>query len=101
MQNVNKKKRPAPALSERDRAVLQIEQKWGASPTALRNKLDEAREQLELTPEAYHLILRGLVDDDAALAAAPELIGHLRRLRDQRNELDPANDPRPPMDASP
>ena len=76
-----RRRRPL-TLSERDRTVLEIERKWGAGPTSQQEKLDEARERLELSASGYSLVLRSLIDDPAALEYDRETISRLRAVRD-------------------
>lgn len=65
-------------LTERERQVLAFERRWwrhaGAKEQAIRDTFD-------LSATRYYQILNGLLDNPAALAAEPLLIGRLRRLR--------------------
>lgn len=71
----------AKPLDGLSRAVLAFEAEWprhsGAKEEAMRARLD-------LAPARYYQLLGRLVDDPAALAHAPLLIGRLRRLREAR-----------------
>ena len=80
MHTVNRRLRRH-GLSDRDRAVLDIEREFGASPSVWPRKAAEAHHRLGLTPDGYNLVLRGLVDDPQALAEAPDVIEELRRVR--------------------
>lgn len=70
-----------PALSDRDQQILAFEGKWwkhaGAKEQAIRDAFD-------LSATRYYQILNGLLDDPAALAHDPVLVGRLRRLRSTR-----------------
>lgn len=71
----------APALSERERQILAFESKWwkhaGAKEQAIRDEFD-------LSATRYYQILNGLLDNPAALAHDPVLVGRLRRIRSTR-----------------
>lgn len=71
-----------PALSGRDREILAFEHRWwkhaGAKEQAIRDAFD-------LSATRYYQILNGLLDNPAALAAEPMLVGRLRRLRAARS----------------
>lgn len=66
------------ALSARDREILAFERRWwrhaGAKEQAIRDVFD-------LSPTRYYQLLNKLLDEPAALAADPVLVGRLRRLR--------------------
>ncbi|MEV0393140.1 DUF3263 domain-containing protein [Polymorphospora rubra] len=70
-----------PPLTERELQVLAFEQKWwkhaGSKEQAIRDAFD-------LSATRYYQILNGLLDNPAALAAAPVLVARLRRLRSTR-----------------
>ncbi|MFD0822747.1 DUF3263 domain-containing protein [Micromonospora zhanjiangensis] len=70
------------ALTERDRRILAFERQWwkhaGAKEQAIRDTFD-------LSGTRYYQLLNGLLDNPAALAAEPVLIGRLRRLRATRS----------------
>ena len=72
---------PPKTLSERERAILAFEkQSWrhaGAKEQAI-------RDQFELSSTRYYQLLNALLDDPAALAHDPVLVGRLRRLRGSR-----------------
>ncbi|MFI6760535.1 DUF3263 domain-containing protein [Micromonospora sp. NPDC050417] len=80
--------RPAPdesagtGLSAREQEILAFEQRWwkhaGAKEQAIRDTFD-------LSATRYYQLLNGLLDNPAALAAEPLLIGRLRRLRAARS----------------
>jgi hypothetical protein len=71
----------APALGARERAVLDFERRrWkhtGAKEQAI-------RDEFELSATRYYQILNALLDDPAALAYSPALVGRLRRIREAR-----------------
>ena len=68
-------------LSEREREILAFErQSWrhaGAKEQAI-------RDQFELSATRYYQLLNALLDNPAALAHDPVLVGRLRRLRGSR-----------------
>lgn len=68
-------------LAERERAILAFErQSWrhaGAKEQAI-------RDQFELSATRYYQLLNALLDNPAALAHDPVLVGRLRRLRGSR-----------------
>jgi hypothetical protein len=70
-----------PELSERDKQILAFEGKWwkhaGAKEQAIRDAFD-------LSATRYYQILNGLLDNPAALAHDPVVVGRLRRLRSTR-----------------
>ncbi|MER7047348.1 MULTISPECIES: DUF3263 domain-containing protein [Streptomyces] len=70
-------------LSERDRAVLAMEQRsWpgaGAKERAV-------RERLGISPVRYYQLLNALLDDPRALAHDPVTVNRLRRVRDGKRE---------------
>jgi hypothetical protein len=70
-----------PSLSERDLRILAFERKWwkhaGAKEQAIRDAFD-------LSATRYYQLLNGLLDNPAALAAEPVVVGRLRRLRSTR-----------------
>ncbi|MDG4822486.1 DUF3263 domain-containing protein [Asanoa sp. WMMD1127] len=71
----------APALTEREEQILAFERKWwkhaGAKEQAIRDAFD-------LSATRYYQLLNGLLDNPAALAADPVVVGRLRRLRSTR-----------------
>jgi hypothetical protein len=70
-----------PALSERDRDILEFERHWwkyaGAKETAV-------REQFDMSSTRYYQVLNALIDRPEALEADPLLVRRLRRLRAAR-----------------
>ncbi|KQS17057.1 DUF3263 domain-containing protein [Frigoribacterium sp. Leaf186] len=73
----------ASALSERDRAVLDFEQR---APTAPGAREAAIRRDLGLGAVRYQQLLNSLIDRPAALAYAPMLVGRLQRLRAARRD---------------
>ena len=71
----------APALSERELQILAFESRWwkhaGSKEQAIRDEFD-------LSATRYYQLLNGLLDNPAALAQDPVLIGRLRRIRSTR-----------------
>lgn len=70
-----------PSLTERELQILAFERKWwkhaGAKEQAIRDAFD-------LSATRYYQLLNGLLDNPAALAAEPVVVGRLRRLRSTR-----------------
>jgi hypothetical protein len=70
-----------PELTEREREMLAFEQKWwkhaGSKEQAIRDTFD-------LSATRYYQLLNGLLDNPAALAHDPVVVGRLRRLRSTR-----------------
>jgi hypothetical protein len=71
----------APALSERELEILAFERQWWKHAGA---KEQAVRDAFNLSPTRYYQLLNALLDDPAALAHDPVLIGRLRRLRSTR-----------------
>ncbi len=69
------------SLSERDRAILDIEKHWWRFEGA---KQQAIRERLNLSPTRYYQVLNELLDDPAALSAEPIVIRRLQRQRQSR-----------------
>ncbi|MCG5472185.1 DUF3263 domain-containing protein [Micromonospora sp. LAH09] len=72
---------PPPGLTERERAILAFEQQWWRHAGA---KEQAVRDTFGVSSTRYYQLLNGLLDNPAALAAEPLLIGRLRRLRSSR-----------------
>ncbi|GIF77067.1 hypothetical protein Asi02nite_65850 [Asanoa siamensis] len=72
---------PGAGLTERELGILAFERKWwkhaGAKEQAIRDAFD-------LSATRYYQLLNGLLDNPAALAAEPVVVGRLRRLRSTR-----------------
>ena len=70
-----------PVLDAREREILAFERKWwkhaGSKEQAIRDAFD-------LSATRYYQLLNGLLDNPAALAHDPVLVGRLRRLRSAR-----------------
>jgi hypothetical protein len=71
----------APALTEREVQILAFESKWWKHAGA---KEQAIRDAFSLSSTRYYQLLNGLLDNPAALAHDPVLIGRLRRLRSTR-----------------
>ncbi|MFD6568636.1 DUF3263 domain-containing protein [Micromonospora profundi] len=71
----------APGLTAREQAILAFEQQWWRHAGA---KEQAVRDTFGLSSTRYYQLLNGLLDNPAALAADPLLIGRLRRLRSSR-----------------
>ncbi|MCO1596657.1 DUF3263 domain-containing protein [Micromonospora sp. RHAY321] len=72
---------PAAGLTERERAILAFEQQWWRHAGA---KEQAVRDTFGVSSTRYYQLLNALLDNPAALAADPVLIGRLRRLRSSR-----------------
>lgn len=72
-------RRRVSALSTLDRDVLELERTWGGGANVQRAKFADAQSRLGLSPHAYVLILRALVDDPTAEQFAPDVIARLRQ----------------------
>ncbi|MEV4763196.1 DUF3263 domain-containing protein [Micromonospora chokoriensis] len=72
---------PAAVLTERERAILAFEQQWWRHAGA---KEQAVRDTFGVSSTRYYQLLNGLLDNPAALAADPVLVGRLRRLRSSR-----------------
>jgi hypothetical protein len=70
-----------PVLTEREEQILAFERRWwkhaGSKEQAIRDTFD-------LSATRYYQLLNGLLDNPAALAADPLVVGRLRRLRSTR-----------------
>ncbi|MEV4659087.1 DUF3263 domain-containing protein [Micromonospora sp. NPDC049301] len=73
---------PAAGLTEREWAILAFEQQWWKHAGA---KEQAVRDTFGVSSTRYYQLLNGLLDNPAALAADPVLIGRLRRLRSSRS----------------
>ncbi|WP_432955799.1 DUF3263 domain-containing protein [Micromonospora haikouensis] len=71
----------APGLTERELRILAFEQQWWRHAGA---KEQAIRDTFGLSATRYYQLLNGLLDNPAALAAEPVLVGRLRRLRSSR-----------------
>ncbi|MEU8891425.1 DUF3263 domain-containing protein [Streptomyces sp. NPDC048442] len=69
----------APALSERELAVLAVERQGWAGPGAKERAI---REQLGISPTRYYQLLNALLDDERALVQDPVTVNRLRRVRE-------------------
>jgi hypothetical protein len=70
-------------LSDRDRAILQLEKRSWRFEGA---KHQVIRDQLELSPTRYYQLLNTLLDDPAALSAEPVVVRRLQRQRQSRRK---------------
>jgi len=71
----------APALTEREAQILAFEGKWWKHAGS---KEQAIRDAFGVSSTRYYQLLNGLLDNPAALAHDPVLIGRLRRLRSTR-----------------
>lgn len=72
---------PDGALSERDRAILDLERAWWL---VYRSKELAIRSELELSPSRYYQRLHDLIDRPAALEYDPLVVRRARRARAAR-----------------
>ncbi|WP_416902169.1 DUF3263 domain-containing protein [Micromonospora echinospora] len=72
---------PADGLTERERGILTFERHWWRHAGA---KEQAIRDTFGLSATRYYQLLNALLDNPAALAADPLLVGRLRRLRSSR-----------------
>lgn len=68
-------------LSERDRAILDLERSWWTAPGS---KQAQIRSQLGLSAARYYQLLAGLVASPEAEAYDPLVVRRLRRIRSRR-----------------
>ncbi|HEX5365715.1 MAG TPA: DUF3263 domain-containing protein [Acidimicrobiales bacterium] len=71
-------------LSERDRAILDLEREWRLLPTS---KATAIRTRLGISPTRYYALLDVLIDDPAAALHDPLVVRRLRRSRAERRRL--------------
>lgn len=69
------------ALSERERAILDVERSWWQQPGS---KEAVIREQLNLSPTAFYRLLGTLADSPEAFAYDPLVVLRVRRDRSRR-----------------
>lgn len=69
------------ALDERSRQILAFERQWWRHAGA---KEQAIRDTFEVSGTRYYQLLNALLDEPAALAHDPVLVGRLRRLRQRR-----------------
>ncbi|HEX7746292.1 MAG TPA: DUF3263 domain-containing protein, partial [Micromonosporaceae bacterium] len=70
-----------PALTDREQRILAFERQWWRHAGA---KEQAIRDTFQLSATRYYQLLNNLLDNPAALAADPVLVGRLRRLRSTR-----------------
>lgn len=68
-------------LSERDRAVLDLERTWWTLPGS---KEQAIRERFGFSAARYYQLLAALVEDPDASAYDPLTVRRVRRMREQR-----------------
>ncbi len=71
----------APRLTEREERILAFERKWWKHAGS---KEQAIRDAFGLSATRYYQVLNGLLDNPAALAHDPVLVGRLRRVRATR-----------------
>ncbi|WP_370290220.1 DUF3263 domain-containing protein [Nocardioides sp.] len=76
------------ALTDTDRAILNLERAWWKYPGA---KDSAIHERLGVTPTRYYQLLAALLEKPDALAADPLTVRRLIRLRDRRRALRSAD----------
>jgi len=72
---------PLPALSDRDRAILDFERDWWRHAGA---KEEAIRETFGLSAARYYQVLNAVIDVPAAVRHDPMLVGRLHRAREAR-----------------
>jgi hypothetical protein len=72
---------PQAPLSEREIQILAFESRWWKHAGS---KEQAIRDAFSLSSTRYYQLLNGLLDNPAALAHDPVLVGRLRRLRSTR-----------------
>lgn len=72
---------PAPRLGEQAKQILAFERRWWRHPGA---KEQAIQDTFGLSVPRYYQLLNALLDDPAALAYDPVLVGRLQRLRQRR-----------------
>ena len=72
---------PPPALSARDREILEFERQWWKYAGA---KEQAVRELFDMSATRYYQVLNALLDSPAALQFDPMLVKRLRRMRASR-----------------
>jgi hypothetical protein len=77
---------PAPRLDGRSREILAFERRWWRHAGA---KEQAIRDTFGLSSTRYYQLLNALLDNPAALAHDPVLVGRLRRLRAWRSRSRP------------
>ncbi|MBB5870677.1 hypothetical protein F4553_004056 [Allocatelliglobosispora scoriae] len=73
---------PGPVLSDRDLQMLAFEQQWWRHAGA---KEQAIKDTFQLSATRYYQALNVLLENPAALAAQPLLVGRLLRLRQSRS----------------
>lgn len=76
--------RPDQALSERDRAILDLEREWFQHPGS---KERAVRERFDMSATRYYQILNELLDSAEAMDYDPMLVKRLQRRRASRRRL--------------
>ena len=72
-----------PALSDRDRAILEFEKTWWRFEGA---KHEAIQQRFHLSPTRYYQVLNALLDDPEALRAEPVVVRRLQRQRQSRRK---------------
>jgi hypothetical protein len=68
-------------LTDRDKAILELERTWWAEPGTKRTAI---RERFELSGTRYYQLLGDLLESPEAMDHDPLVVRRLRRLRDHR-----------------
>ena len=74
----------APALTEREKHILEFERRWWRTPGS---KEQAIRDTFGMSATHYYQLLNRLLDEPAALRHDPVVVGRLRRLRDSRMRM--------------
>jgi len=68
-------------LTDRDKAILELERTWWTEPGTKRTAI---RERFELSGTRYYELLRDLLESPEAMDHDPLVVRRLRRVRDRR-----------------
>ena len=82
--SVGGRRQTRPMLTDTDKAILAFERHWWKYAGA---KEQAVREKFEMSATRYYQVLDRLLDEPAAEAHDPMLVGRLRRLREARRRV--------------
>ena len=72
------------ALTERERAILDVERSWWAAPGSVSTKGAAIRRHIGVSTTRYYQLVSALLDNPDADAYDPLVVRRLRRARDER-----------------
>ncbi len=72
------------ALTERERAILDVERSWWAAPDSAFTKRTAIRRQVGVSTTRYYQLVSALLENPDADAYDPLVVRRLRRARDDR-----------------